>query len=116
MTQEDPNTYDVTKDEEVTFKITPMNGAAGERVTAAVDSDNLKNKGTNEAPVFSFKVTKDPEERHFAALSFTFVDGDPKDAHYKIKVIGSEGGDFEGNTVRKEYGDLQEPKYIFIVS
>ncbi|UCC79274.1 MAG: hypothetical protein JSW64_13515 [Candidatus Zixiibacteriota bacterium] len=116
MTQEDPYTYGVKQGEDVRFEITPMNGAAGERATAAVDGNALENTGSKEVPVFLFKVTKNSGERHFAILAFSFVDGDPNDAHYKIKVSGSEGGDYDSNPVWKEDGDLQEPEYTFKVS
>ncbi len=41
MIQKDPFTYLVEKGEVVRFEITPMNGAVGERVTAAVGGTGL---------------------------------------------------------------------------
>lgn len=116
MTQEDPNSYSVKKGEFVIFAIAPLNGAVGERVAAAMDGNALRNLGCKEAPVYAFMIEKNSGERHFAILAFSFVDGDPNDAHYKIKVIGSLGGDYEGNTVWKEDGNHQEPQYVFKVS
>ncbi len=110
MTQEDPYTYGVKQGEDVSFEITPMNRAAGERVTAAMDGKALENEGSNEVPVFAFTTTKTRCKRHVAILAFSFVDGDPNDAHYKIKVIGSLGEDYESNPVWKEDGNQQEPQ------
>ncbi len=116
MTQEDPYTYIVEQGEDVSIVITPINGAVGERVTAAVDGGAIANKGCNEVPVFAFIVTKITGKRHVAILAFSFVDGDANDAHYKVKVKGSREGDYEGNPVWKEDGNQQEPQYIFKVS
>ena len=116
MQQKDPYTYIVTQGEEVTFEITPMNGAVGERVTAAQGDEEIPNSGSDACPVFSFTANGDPGHIHVTVLIFSFVDGDPADAYYEVQVKGSENGAFESDSVWKEDGDDQESQYTFKVS
>lgn len=114
MTQKDPYNYGVQKDEKVTFELTPLNGAVGERVTAAIDGTGISNSGSNEKPIFNFTVTKNTGESHFVMLAFSFVDGDPNDARYKVRIKSSKEGDYMSKTVRKIVG-TEERNYEFSV-
>ncbi len=116
MTKEDSYTYCVDTGEEVSIIIAPMNGAAGQKVASAVDGNALGNVGSDTNPVFKFTATKSSAQRHFTVMSFTFVPGDPDDAHFKVAFEGSNGGHFDGQPVLKRRGNHQEPEYTFKVN
>ncbi len=116
MKQENPYRYSVDIGEEVTIAVTPMDGASGERVTAAVDADVLENKGEPAKPVFKFTAKKASKERHFVKMSFSFIPGNQNSANFEVRFEGSNGGSFPGNTIRKKEGELQEPEYTFKVN
>lgn len=115
MKQENPFRYVVEPGERITIRITPMKGAAGQRVIALLGRTELVNKGADESPKFDFTSTVEDDFRHRVMLTFSFVNADPDDAHYTISIGGSAGGEFEGRTVWKENGLTQEPKYRFKV-
>ena len=116
MTKENPYKYGVQQGEEVKFEITPLNGAVGQRVTASMDGDSLLSIGDDENPVFTFKVSKNTREIHIAKFAFSFVAGDPNNAKYKIKIKGSEGGEYICNSVLISAGFDQKSEYVFEVS
>jgi hypothetical protein len=116
MVQNDRFSYKVTTNEQVVVEVTPMNGAAGQQVSAAVDGNTIANVGSDESPRFEFTAAAEDGKYHDLVLVLSFVDPNPDDAHFTVKVSGSGNEEYDGGTFRKSANTVHRPAYEFEVS
>jgi len=87
MKKVDKFLYQVSPNEDVTFKITPSVNL-GNLFTAVLDTTPLTKPPDGK---YSFKVTKPVGEIHFFAIEFNFV-GAPPGAQYRLDINGNGAG------------------------
>ena len=82
--------YEVIHDEKIKIEVTAKNfGDSMISVRAELDGETLEPEpDTEDAPVFKFTVTKDPNEIHTLMMEFTFVVGTPTKAEYQNTISG----------------------------
>ena len=86
----DPYTYKLSSGEPVTLKVTPMNGAMGQRFVASCDGAEVPNSGTDAEPKFTFSMSAEVGNSHFMKVEAGFVEEDPAEAQYKLEIVGSD--------------------------
>ena len=82
-------TYEVKNGESITIDVVPTNFLGSlSSVEAELDKVDLDNNGTDNAPSFSFTVTKHSPRTHRVFMEFNFVPTTPPTACYEVSIAG----------------------------
>lgn len=91
--------YEVVQNEEVTIEFTPIQ--VGEHyIAASMDGQTLESQ-PGPTPTYTFTARKSPGKTHFCKIGCSFPGDTPDTARFESKVMGSEGGNFSGPTIKK---------------
>jgi hypothetical protein len=84
-------TYEVRPGEKITITVTPTDfGDSLSSAEAVLDNNKLPNSGTDDAPVFTFTVTKPVGKTHRVFMEFTFLADSPDKACYQVDISGQD--------------------------
>ena len=82
-------TYEVKNGESITIDVVPTNFLSSlHSVNAVLDGADLENNGTDDAPSYSFTVTKRSPRTHRVFMEFNFVADTPSTACYEVSITG----------------------------
>lgn len=82
-------TYEVKNGESITIDVVPTNFLSSlPSVNAGLDGVDLENNGTDDAPSFSFTVTKHSPRTHRVFMEFNFIPGTPSTSCYEVSIAG----------------------------
>lgn len=96
MMRIDPYTYRVRKNEKITVEVSsqgfapPLATGSGGRTTTLNED-----QPANDTVTWSFRVTRDPGQKHRVRLGFDFPPGAGPSDHYHIHVSGNERDGFD---------------------
>ena len=99
MDQVDATTYKVKLGEKVTVQITG-HGVPNEDGTFATMPPGTSNPVTG---IYEFVVTRPAGKDHLGRMSGLFRPASPVDARFTSRISGSQGGAFDGPTIKKSH-------------
>lgn len=118
MKRIDSFAYDVKRDESIVVEVTPVNFNENSfSVRANLDGENWEAEpGSEDQPRFEFTVSKPVNDIHTAIFEFTFLDGSPDDAFYRVVIVGeNDEGCPCGFRVRKTTANKEPAVEFFVV-
>jgi len=119
MKKNDSFSYDVARKEEIVIQVTPKNfNDSLFSVRANRDGKVMEPEaGSEDAPRYEFKVTKPVNDIHTVIFEFTFIQGCPENALYKVVISGEDDeGCPCGFTIRKTTGNKEPAIEFFVVA